>query len=148
MEVITNGYKTEVRWVALVNKKGSGLMVVAEDSNNGLGIGALHMPNEDFDTTSGIDYGESKKVDEKYQIDGIPEVNKTKHTIDIKEKDLVQLNIDLLQRGVAGDDSWYSKPQKKYLIDGTVEHNYSFYLIPIEKASIELFLKLSKQLSK
>ena len=143
-----NGYKTEVRWVALVNKKGSGLMVVAEDSNNGLGIGALHMPNEDFDTTSGIDYGESKKVDEKYQIDGIPEVNKTKHTIDIKEKDLVQLNIDLLQRGVAGDDSWYSKPQKKYLIDGTVEHNYSFYLIPIEKASIELFLKLSKQLSK
>lgn len=143
-----NGYKTEVRWVALVNKKGSGLMVVAEDSNNGLGIGALHMPNEDFDTTSGIDYGESKKVDKKYQIDGIPEVNKTKHTIDIKEKDLVQLNIDLLQRGVAGDDSWYSKPQKKYLIDGTVEHNYSFYLIPIEKASIELFLKLSKQLSK
>ena len=143
-----NGYKTEVRWASLVNKKGDGLLVVAEDGKNGVGIGALHMPNEDFDTTAGLDYGNANKVVEKYQIDGIPKVNKTKHTIDIKEKDLVQLNIDLIQRGVAGDDSWYSKPQKKYLIDGSMKHHYSFYLIPIEKGSKELFLKLSKQLSK
>ena len=140
-----NGYKTEVRWVSLTNKSGNGLMVVSKDTKNGLGIGALHMPNEDFDTTPGLDYGGATAVDEKYQIDGIPEVNNTKHTIDIKEQDLVQLNIDLVQRGVAGDDSWYSKPQEKYLINGDIEHNYSFYLIPIENSSKELFIALSKQ---
>ena len=143
-----NGYKTEVRWVTLINKEGNGLMVVSEDVKNGLGIGALHMPNEDFDTTPGLDYGGATSVEEKYQIDGIPEVNKTKHTTDIKEQDLVQLNIDLVQRGVAGDDSWYSKPQEQYLINGDVEHNYSFYLIPIENGSKELFLELSKQFGK
>ncbi|MFT7603791.1 MAG: beta-galactosidase [Saprospiraceae bacterium] len=140
-----NGYKTEVRWVSLTNENGNGLMVVAEDISNGLGIGALHMPNEDFDMTAGLDYGGATSIDKKYQIDGIPEVNSTKHTIDIKEQDLVQLNIDLVQRGVAGDDSWYSKPQEKYLINGAIEHNYSFYLIPIENSSKELFIELSKQ---
>jgi beta-galactosidase len=143
-----NGYKTEVRWVSLVNEEGNGLLVVAEDIKNGVGIGALHMLNEDFDTTAGLDYGASKSVDEKYQIDGIPKVNKTKHTTDIKEKDLVQLNIDLVQRGVGGDDSWFSKPQKKYLVDGAIEHTYTFYLIPVEQGSKELFLKLSKQFGK
>ncbi len=92
--------------MSLINKNGSGLLVVAEDASNGLGIDALHMPNEDFDTTPGLDYGGSKSVDEKYQIDGIPEVNKSTHTTDIKEQDLVQLNMDLVQRGVAGEDSW------------------------------------------
>jgi len=140
-----NGYKTEVRWVSLTNKNGNGLMVVSEDTKNGLGIGALHMPNEDFDTTPGLDYGSSTAVDEKYQIDGIPEVNYAKHTTDIKEQDLVQLNIDLVQRGVAGDDSWFSKPQEKYLIYGNVKHQYTFYLIPIENGSKELYVKLSKQ---
>ena len=143
-----NGYKTEVRWVSLINKKGNGLMVVSEDTKNGLGIGALHMPNEDFDTTPGLDYGGNTVVDKKYQIDGVPEVNYAKHTTDIKPQDLVQLNIDLVQRGVAGDDSWYSKPQEKYLINGDVMHNYSFYLIPIENGSKELFIKLSKQFGK
>lgn len=143
-----NGYKTEVRWVSLTNKSGNGLMVVSEDKKNGLGIGALHMPNEDFDTTAGLDYGGSTSIDKKYQIDGIPKLNSTKHTTDIKEQDLVQLNIDLIQRGVAGDDSWYSKPQEKYLVNGDIEHNYSFYLIPVENGSKELFLKLSKQFGK
>jgi beta-galactosidase len=143
-----NGYKTEVRWVSLINNNGNGLMVVSEDAEKGLGIGALHMPNEDFDMTPGLDYGDSTSVDEKYQIDGIPEVDSAKHTTEIKEQDLVQLNIDLVQRGVAGDDSWYSKPQEKYLVKGTIEYNYAFYLFPIENGSKELFIEVSKQFGK
>ena len=143
-----NGYKTEVRWVSLVNNSGNGLMVVSEDIKNGLGISALHMPNEDFDITPGLDYGGSTAVDKRYLIDGTLEANYSKHTTDILEQDLVQLNIDLIQRGVAGDDSWYSKPQEKYLIYGDVKHQYSFYLIPIENGSNESFVKLSKQFGK
>ncbi|GAA3577621.1 glycoside hydrolase family 2 TIM barrel-domain containing protein [Snuella lapsa] len=140
-----NGYKTDVRWVALSNKNNSGLLVVAKNPKKGLGISALHMPNEDFDTTQGIDYGGNQKIDEAYQIDGIPEVNSSKHTIDIKEQDLVQLNIDLEQRGVGGDDSWYAKPQEQYMIKGDTKHQYSFYLVPFENSTAEDFIKLSKQ---
>ncbi len=139
-----NGYKTDVRWVALSNNKSSGLLFVSKNQKKGLGFSALHMPNEDFDTTAGLSYGGENKTDDTYQIDGIPPVNSSKHTIDIKTQDLVQLNIDLEQRGVAGDDSWYSRPQEQYQIKGQKKHTYSFYLIPFENGSKELFIRLSK----
>ena len=141
-----NGYKTDVRWVALVNEKNNGLLFVAGNSKKGLGISALHMPNEDFDTTSGLDYGDGK-VDKAYRIDGIPKVNASKHINDIKEQNMVQLNIDLDQRGVGGDDSWWAMPQKKYLINSNEKHSYNFYIIPFEKGNTDEFIKLSKQYS-
>lgn len=125
-----NGYKTNVRWVALSDEKDNGLLVVSNNVKKGLGISALHVPNEDFDTSVGLNYNTKTNIDEAYQIDGIPEVNASKHTIDIKQQDLVQLNIDLEQRGVGGDDSWYAKPQEQYLIFGDKIHQYSFFLIP------------------
>ena len=143
-----NGYKTDVRWVALSDDNGNGLLVVSGNHKTNLGISALHMPNEDFDTAEGLDYGDEIKVALEYRIDGIPVINKNKHTIDIKEQDLVQLNIDLTQRGVAGNDSWGSKPEEKYLIKGDIEHAYSYFLIPFEKGEKELFIKTSKQFIK
>ena len=138
-----NGNKTDVRWVALSNNNGNGLLVVSNDKK-GLSVSALHMPNEDFDTTEGLDYGDVAKVDLKYRIDGVPEVNESKHTIDIKEQNLVQLNIDMIQRGVTGNDSWGSLPENKYLIYGNVKHTYSYYLIPFENGSKEFFIEMSK----
>ena len=64
--------------------------------------------------------------------------------IDIKEKNLVQLNIDLGQRGVAGDDSWWSKPQEKYQFNSSKTHSYSFFIIPFENKTKEDFIHLSK----
>lgn len=126
-----NGYKTDVKWVALSDSNNNGLLVVS-GIKKGLGISALHMPNEDFDTTNGIDYKTSKK---------------SKHTIDIKEQNLVQLNIDLGQRGLAGDDSWWSKPQEKYQLKGEQEHTYTFYLVPFNNGTQQLFIALSKRYS-
>jgi beta-galactosidase len=123
-----NGYKTDTRWLALSNEEHQGLLIVT-GSTNLLSFSALHMENEDFDTTDGIDYKNS---------------NMSKHTIDIKEKNLVQLNIDLGQRGVAGDDSWWSKPQEKYQYTGSDKHIYSFYLVPFENKTKEDFVNLSK----
>ncbi len=140
-----NGYKTDVRWVALTNSNDSGLLFVATDSKRGMGVSALHMPNEDFDTTAGLDYG--GKVEREYRSDGIPEGNSSKHINDIKEQDLVQLNIDLDQRGVGGDDSWWAMPQKEYLINSNKEHSYGFYIIPFEKGDVDSFLKESKKYS-
>ena len=123
-----NGYKTDSRWLAFSNNEQQGLLI-ATGNKNLLSFSALHMENEDFDTTEGIDYENS---------------NIRKHTIDIKEKNIVQLNIDLGQRGVAGDDSWKSKPQEKYQYKGTNKHTYSFYLVPFENKTKVDFIKLSK----
>lgn len=123
-----NGYKTDARWIALFDQTNSGLLFVSEN-NQGLGFSALHMENEDFDTTDGLDYISS---------------NKSKHTIDIKEKDLVQLNIDFGQRGVAGDDSWYSKPQEQYIYKGSEKYSYSFFIIPFENGTLEKYVELSR----
>ena len=124
-----NGYKTDARWISLSDDNNNGLLFVS-GSKNQLSFSALHMENEDFDTTSALDYKNS---------------NKSKHTIDIKEKDLVQLNIDLGQRGLGGDDSWWSKPQEKYQFKGNQKYSYSFYLIPFKNKTKTDFINLSKQ---
>ena len=139
-----NGYKVDVRWSAFSDNNDNGLLVVAKNQRQGLGISALHMPNEDFDTTVGIAYSGNDKLETEYRTDGIPQINASKHINDIKEQDLVQLNIDLGQRGVAGDDSWGSRPMEKYQMKGDSKHVYSFYLIPFKKGSKDDFIKASK----
>ncbi|MEL4308207.1 glycoside hydrolase family 2 TIM barrel-domain containing protein [Joostella sp. CR20] len=148
-----NGYKTGVRWVSFADENANGLLVVSSEKNpDNLGISALHMLNEDFDATEGLSYdtGKSKNTqmqtkDENYS-DGMPDVNVSKHTIDIVERDLIQLNIDLGQRGVAGDNSWGAIPQKEYTFSGDNTYTYSFYLVPFQQGSqkewIENFKKL------
>ncbi|MBD0831869.1 glycoside hydrolase family 2 TIM barrel-domain containing protein [Aestuariibaculum sediminum] len=145
-----NGYKTDVKWAAFANNKNSGVLVVSSLGNkNDLGLSALHMLNEDFDATEGLSYATDDKV-EKHSTqdanysDGMPEVNVSKHTIDIAERDLVQLNIDMEQRGLGGDNSWGAKPQKEYMSFGDQTYNYSFYLIPFKNGNKEKYTELFK----
>ena len=128
-----NGNRTDVRWMAFMNSDNNGLLV-SSPTQKGLSITALHMPNEDFDITDDLNYTKENT-----------NANFSKHTIDIKEQSLIQLNIDLEQRGLAGDDSWYSKPQKKYQIDGSKKHSYSFYLIPFASGNTKKFVDLQQQ---
>ncbi|MDY8134835.1 glycoside hydrolase family 2 TIM barrel-domain containing protein [Aquimarina sp. 2201CG5-10] len=130
-----NGYKTDVRWLSLSDINNNGLLIVAGDRLKGIGFSALHMPNEDFDITSGITY---KKTDV------VSDLNYSKHTIDIKEQDVVQLNIDLGQRGVGGDDSWWAMPQEQYLFKNKKEYTYNFYLVPFKNKNIKEHIQLSK----
>lgn len=140
-----NGNRTDVRWAALQNNAGSGLMIVSENGKDGLGISALHMPNEDFDLTNGLDYGGEKAIEAEFQLEGATKVNPSKHINDIKEQDLVQLNIDMLQRGVAGDNSWGARPQQKYQIKGIEGLSYGFYLIPFADLDKAGLTKMSKK---
>lgn len=140
-----NGYRTDVRWAALSQANGSGLLIVARMPQSGLGFSALRTPNEDFDTCAGLGYAGKDKVDPAYRIEGIPDVNPSKHTTDIREQDLVQLNIDLSQRGLGGDDSWYARPQSQYQLKGQKSHAYSFFLVPFERSSVARFIRKSKQ---
>ena len=128
-----NGNRTDVRWMALMNGKNNGLLI-SSPSQKGLSISALHMPNEDFDITSDLEYSTKNK-----------KANFSKHTTDIKEQNLVQLNIDLEQRGLGGDDSWWAKPQEKYQLKSNKKHSYSFYLIPFTNGTTEKFIELQQQ---
>ena len=64
------------------------------------------------------------------------------HTVDIKPRDLVNLNIDLGQMGVGGDNSWGAliHPQYRLL---EKEYEYSFRIRPVVKE--DDILKLAKE---
>ncbi len=102
-----NGNRTDVRWVALINDKGIGLLVVGRPL---LSISAHHFIDEDFDP--GL---------EKRQ----------RHTFHLKKRDLVILKLDYKQMGVGGDTSWgdRARPHPEYRLP-VKEYSYSFRLRP------------------
>ena len=128
-----NGNRTDVRWMALMDDEEYGLLI-SSPSQKGLSISALHMPNEAFDITNDLDYSKENK-----------NANFSKHTTDIKEQNLVQLNIDLAQRGLGGDNSWGAKPQEKYQLKSNKKHSYSFYLIPFTSGTLPKFVEFQQQ---
>ena len=94
-----NGNKTDVRWISLTNDQGVGLRI---EGIQPLSVSALHFHTEDFDA------GFTKKG---------------QRPVDLYEREDVVLNIDLLQRGVGGDDSWGRHPHEEYRLR---EKTYSF----------------------
>ena len=87
-----NGYKTDNRWVVFTNDNGKGIKITSLEY---FSFSAHHNYNSDFDAG-----------DKKQQ----------RHSIDIKEKDFVNVNIDKAQMGVGGDNSWGAMPLENYRI--------------------------------
>lgn len=104
-----NGYKTDVRWLTLMNKEGNvGLQI---EGLQPICFSALNV------STEALDPGLTKKQ---------------QHTNDIVPQDVVYLHIDLKQRGVGGDNSWGARPHDPYrLLDK--KYSYSYVIRPIKK---------------
>ncbi|UCC72525.1 MAG: DUF4981 domain-containing protein [Gemmatimonadota bacterium] len=100
-----NGNKTDVRWMALTNDEGTGLLVAGMPL---LSMSALHYTVDDLDP------GESKAQ---------------RHAGQLTERDLVNLNIDYKQMGVGGITSWGPTGLPKYSLYYQ-EYRYSFRLRP------------------
>ncbi|MGV8829806.1 MAG: glycoside hydrolase family 2 TIM barrel-domain containing protein [Breznakibacter sp.] len=100
-----NGYKTDIRWMALTNHEGYGLRVEGLQPLSG---SALHFDSSDFDP------GLTKKQ---------------QHSSDVHPRKNVFLRIDLLQCGVGGDDSWGAWTHKQYRLENS-RYTYSFVLKP------------------
>jgi beta-galactosidase len=100
------GNKTDVRWMALQNETGLGLLVSSPQPMN---MSAWQLQISDI---------ENKKQNEP-----------NRHAIDVKPKDLVTLNIDYKQRGVGGDNTWGAPVHDQYKIPAK-EYKYSFNIIP------------------
>jgi beta-galactosidase len=101
-----NGNKTDVRWVQLTNADGVGLRAEGAPT---LSVGAMHFTKADIE---GTDYS--------YKLPRRPEV---------------YLNLDLMQMGAGGIDSWSPNayPLAAYRIAGDQPHKYSFRLVPVGK---------------
>jgi beta-galactosidase len=113
-----NGNRTDVRWMSLTNAtKNKGLLVMKEDK-------LLQM--------SAWPYTQAN-------------VNEAKHTFDLKDPGFITLNIDLIQMGIGGNDTWspVSQPIEKYQIKSG-DYQYSFYLVPFTGSKNELESNLKK----
>ncbi|WP_369692149.1 glycoside hydrolase family 2 TIM barrel-domain containing protein [Formosa haliotis] len=96
------GYKTDVRWLTLLNSNNQGLRFTGDQP---LGFSALNMSTETLD-------GGKQKAQT--------------HPTDIKvENDKIYLHVDLKQRGVGGDTSWGALPHKPYRLENKT-YTYSF----------------------
>jgi beta-galactosidase len=112
-----NGYKTDVRWVAVRDEEGRGLAFCGMDL---LSFSALRYAIEDMTQES----------------------RGTKHPTDLIERDFVELNIDYKQTGVGGEDSWGARPYPQYTLFPQ-DYSYRFRIRPLDKGDDAM--TLSKQ---
>ena len=106
-----NGNKTDVRWTAVTDTEGNGLLFVGLPL---LEVSAHHNILTDFESAGRTD-GRQRR--------GEPVVRR--HTNDVKPRDLTSVNIDYKQMGVGGDDSWGARTHDQYRLTGK-EYKYSF----------------------
>lgn len=112
-----NGYKTDTRWLTLTDDNGTGLLIIG---NPLICFAALNNTHDDFESPGKLS---------QYRKDA---KSANTHTIDVKSRELVNLNIDLGQMGVGGDDSWGAKIHPQYRLLGK-KYEYSFRIRPIVK---------------
>lgn len=122
-----NGNKTDVRWMALSNTQGIGVLVQAETL---LSISAHHNRMEDFESL--------ERTDGRH-IDGVPVVNR--HTTDVEAQDFVSLNLDYKQMGLGGDNSWGARTHSEYNLRGK---SYSYSMLIKTFTSLENPVKIAR----
>ncbi len=99
------GNKVDVRWAALTNDDGVGLLAVGDPL---LGVNALHYATEDLDQAL--------------------------YRHHLTRRDEVFLNLDWKQRGLGGDDSWGALPHEEFRLPAA-PYSYRFRLRTFDRAS-------------
>ncbi len=114
-----NANKTDVRWMALKNNKGLGLIAVGDQLLN---TSAWPYKQSDIDFIAGQD-GEAS-------ASGLVPVT-SKHGAEVPMRNLVTVNIDHKQMGVGGDTSWGRLVHAQYTIPAK-SYQYGFTLAPFD----------------
>lgn len=98
--------KWDTRWAKLTNKQGAGIMFYAQEP---LSFSAWPYSMED--------------------------IEKARHINELPDRDFITLNVDHLQQGVGGDDSWSinARPHEEFRIHSGKVYSYSFVIMPITK---------------
>ncbi|MDN5199917.1 glycoside hydrolase family 2 TIM barrel-domain containing protein [Fulvivirgaceae bacterium BMA10] len=115
-----NGNKTDVRWVALTNDQGIGLLAT--------GIPFLDVSAHQFSMDELEHHGPDAP---------------NKHGSEVKPGDQVSLNLDYKQMGVGGDNTWGARTHEQYTLPAG-EYSYMFRLRPFD-SKLESPNELNKQ---
>jgi beta-galactosidase len=100
-----NGNRSDVRWIALTNDDGVGLLAVSDSLMN---VSAMFYADEDFDEGDSYTY---------------------RHTFDLEARDYVTLDLDYAQMGLGGDTSWGARPHPQYRLPPR-RYEYRVRLVP------------------
>jgi beta-galactosidase len=122
-----NGYRTDTRWLTLTDDNGTGILVRGSPF---ICFAALHNVHDDFESPGKLSV---------YRKDA---KSANTHTNDVKPRELVNLNVDMGQMGVGGDDSWGAPIHKEYRLTDR-KYTYTFSMRPIARE--DDILKLSKE---
>lgn len=126
------GHHTDTRWVTL-SGHGKSLTIAADST---IGFNALRNSIEDYDTEETVNrprqWGnlspqEIANHDEAAAKDVL---RRQTHVNDITPRDYVEVCIDMKQQGLAGYDSWGSRPEPAYTIYPTREYRWGFTMLP------------------
>ena len=140
-----NGHHTDVRWLALENKDGKGILFVANNNNQQrevIEFNALRNTIEDFDDEEQTElqrqwnnfedcfHRPERKCnhDENYAKNRLRRQHHINHIV---PRDFVEVNIDFKMMGLAGFDSWGDRPLAEYTMPSKQDYTYSFNIIPI-----------------
>ncbi|OXU13939.1 glycoside hydrolase family 2 TIM barrel-domain containing protein [Sedimentisphaera salicampi] len=103
-----NGNKTAVRWAALTNEEGSGIMFAAGEDL--LSVNAKHFTDE--------------------------EMQSNEYTFQMQEAENIIVNVDSKQLGVGGMNSWGAMPAEPYKLYNK-PRSFSYRISPVEGAQFE-----------
>lgn len=117
VEPSETGNKTDVRWVALTNEDGAGIMAIGAPV---IEANALHYTPFDLDNAA--------------------------HPYELTYRDDITLRLNYKQMGVGGDDSWGARPHSEYTLYPDKDYTYSYTLRPIP-AHTENLMGFSKSVS-
>jgi beta-galactosidase len=117
-----NGNKEDVRWVAVTDDQGKGLLIRGESL---VAFSVHHNLTEDFESP--------ERTDGRHEA-GVRPVNR--HTIDVKPRDLTALHIDYKQMGVGGDNSWGARTHPEYRLSDR-SYSYAFRMVPVNDFSVK-----------
>lgn len=98
-----NGNKTDVRWIALTDRTGTGLLVCGEPL---LEVNASHFTPEDL--SSGV-----------------------RHDYQLAPRDEVVLRVNHRQMGLGGDNSWGAHTHDEYKLFASRDYSYTYRLRPL-----------------
>jgi beta-galactosidase len=105
-----SGNKADVRWVALTNGRGVGLLAQGMPL---LSVNALHYSTEDITS------------DDR---------NGPAHIYEVTPRDATYLNLDWQQMGVGGDNSWGARTHAEFTMPGNEKYAYRFCLRPYDSS--------------
>lgn len=128
------GHHTDTRWLALTAGSGKGLLIEADSL---VEFNALRNAIEDFDAEEQTALPRQWNNFTPEEIANHSEeaaknvLRRQHHVNDITPRDFVEVCIDMKQQGVAGYDSWGSRPEPAYTLPANRDYTWGFTLVPV-----------------